>query len=160
MAKKGFAKLLILLVVVTFAVFFAALTVKTFRVADEAMSPTFRNGQKIVINKLAYLKSSPTRGHVIVTGSAKPMMRRIVGLPGETVEIKKGIVYINGEPLNEPYLANVQENDLDEKVGKIDTDHYLVLADNRSTVYYRGTKISMLAWVPKTSMLGKYWFSY
>lgn len=87
-------------------------------------------------------------------------MKRLIGMPGETVEIRKGKVYINNQLLNEPYLVNNQKNDFDQKPEKIDSAHYLVLADNRNTAYYRGTQISMLAWVPKTSILGKYWFSY
>lgn len=161
MTRKGFAKLIILAIAaILFLIFLAVTTIKTFRVADEAMSSTFRNGQKIAINRLAYFKSSPKRGDIIVHGSVKPGMRRLIGMPGETVEIRKGKVYINNQLLNEPYLVNNQKNDFDQKPEKIDAAHYLVLADNRSTAYYRGTEISMLAWVPKTSILGKYWFSY
>ena len=161
MAGKGFVKLLIVIVVFAAVLFFLlALTIKPFRVADDTMNPTFSNGQKIVVTMLAYVKSSPKREDIIIVGSDKPMIRRVIGLPGETVEIRKGKVYINDQLLNEPYLGNVQDYDFDQKAGQIDPTHYLVLADNRTTAYYRGTKISTLAWVPKDSILGKYWFSY
>ena len=164
--KKGFANLLILIIVFAVVIIFIAIaTIKSYAVTGDSMKPTFKNGQKIIVNKLAYISGSPKRGDIIVVGvddntsKIKPTIRRVVGLPGETVEIRQGRVYINGGILDEPYIDNAKESGLDEKVG-VDSAHYLVLADNRNTDYYRGTDISVWSLSPKNFIVGKYWFSY
>ncbi len=120
--------------------FIAALVAKPYTVTGDSKKSTLKNGQKNLINKLAYLNNYPRRSYIIVTGVAnsssnnKSMIRRIVGLPGKTVEIRKGKVFINNQILGEPYLDKNQEYDFDEKPGKTDATHYFLLADNRRPI--------------------------
>lgn len=73
------------------------------------MNPTLNNGDYLIINKIAYLSKKPERGDIIVFksklvdghGNEKDLLKRVIGLPGERIEIKNNQVYINGSKLNE-----------------------------------------------------------
>jgi signal peptidase I len=72
------------------------------------MEPTLLDGQRLLVNKLAYQFSSPQRGDIVVfhapRESGKDLVKRIIGLPGEKVEVRGGRVYINDQLLQESYL--------------------------------------------------------
>lgn len=166
--KKGFTKLIILVIILAVVVFFiAALTVKSYAVKNDSMKPTINNGQKIVINKLAYFNSHPKRGDIIVVGvkgksNIKSLVRRIVGLPGEKVEIKNGSVLVNDVILNEPYLGTAKELDFNQEPLNLSDSQYYALPDNRNLSVYRGKEIPIGTVVPQNFfvILGEYWFSY
>lgn len=106
---------------------------------DEAMAPTLMKEDTILINKAAYIKNEPERFDVIVfckTGKEHSYygIRRIIGLPGETVSIADGAVYINGEKLEEvikEYEPMFLSGLADEGI-TLDEDEYFVLGDNRN----------------------------
>lgn len=104
-----------------------------FIVDGSSMAPRFATGQYILVNRTAYLFGEPQRGDVIVLHSSEAantdLLKRIIGMPGETVSIHDGLVYINGEPLNEPYI-NAQPRYQGEWV--LDDDEIFVLGDNRN----------------------------
>ena len=119
------------LAVVCYVVFkFVLLPIRVF---GESMEPTYRDGSRNFVNALSYLRSEPHRGDIVgvqLSGRSIMFLKRIVGLPGETVAFDKGIVKINGQPLDEPYLRNASKWDKDpERLGQ---DEYLVVGDNRS----------------------------
>lgn len=103
------------------------------------MVPTFENNDYLVIDQLSYRFHEPARGDVIVfkypLDTSKYFIKRIIGLPGETVEIRGNIVSIinaaspNGFILNEPYLLHVSSNDTVKTLGNTE---YFVMGDNRS----------------------------
>jgi len=73
------------------------------------MFPTYRDGQINYANRLAYLWSQPRRGDIVVirtTGEQVTILKRIVGMPGERVRMDNGRLFINGKPLDEPYLRH------------------------------------------------------
>jgi len=84
-------------------------TTGRFRIESISMLPTFQPGQYVVVDKLSYLLGKPQRGDVIVfqypLAPDKDYIKRVIGLPGETVSIGGGVVSVNGQPLNEPYIA-------------------------------------------------------
>lgn len=109
------------------------------RVDGISMEPTYHDRHMNCVNRLAYLWHEPQRGDVVAirysdTGLfSKPhrmLMKRIIGLPGETVSFHEGHVYINGKLLDEPYL----KKDCDWEHGPIQCgpDQYYVVGDNRS----------------------------
>lgn len=104
-----------------------------FIVDGSSMAPRFATGQYVLVNRMAYLVGTPQRGDVVVLHSPQEantdLIKRIVGLPGETVAIHDGLVYIDGEPLNEPYL-NAQPRYRGEWL--LDEDEVFVLGDNRN----------------------------
>lgn len=79
------------------------------RVENVSMQPTLHEGQFILVNKLAYRLGEYDRGDVVVfhyPGSPpQDFIKRVIGLPGDTVEVQGGVVIVNGQPLNEPYIA-------------------------------------------------------
>jgi len=108
------------------------------RVTGSSMEPTFKNGQIKFVNKLAYLRGSPARGDIIAAEFDGPqilLLKRIVGLPGESFRVISGEIYINGEKLPEPYA----DGKIPASNGKLGTsapiplgeDEYMVIGDNR-----------------------------
>jgi len=93
----------ILIAVALFALL--RLTVQSYTVVMSSMEPNFQDGDCIMVNKMSYRSSGPQRGDVIIFdppfASPHPFIKRVIGLPGETVEIKKGWVLIDGIPLEE-----------------------------------------------------------
>jgi signal peptidase I len=109
------------------------------RVTGDSMYPTYRNGQIKFVNKLAYRNKDPQHGDVVAVayaGKEVLLLKRIIAIPGETVEVKAGDVYINGEPLAEPYAKGKIRADDNKNYGyhppvTLGRDEYLILGDNR-----------------------------
>jgi signal peptidase I len=127
-------------------------------VRQTSMTPTIVEGQRIFINKTAYLFNTPGRGDIIVfnpvqRNSEIPLIKRVIGLPNETITVKNGTVYIDNVPLDEPYLKEVPEYRISEII--VPEDHYFVLGDNRNSSYD-----SHCGWtVDNESIIGKAWIS-
>lgn len=79
---------------------------KPFIVDGPSMQPNFFTGERLIVSEWIYYFRAPERGEVIVfhANAEKDYIKRVIGLPGERVSISDGIVYINGEPLDEPYI--------------------------------------------------------
>jgi signal peptidase I len=119
-----------------------ALLIKTFLfqafyIPSESMTPTLKVHDRVLVNKLSY-KLHPVHRDDIVVFTAPPhadpgindLVKRVIGLPGETVSGKNGHVYINGVQLKEPYLPQgVTTSDFPPK--KLPPDNYWVMGDNR-----------------------------
>jgi len=108
--------------------------IQPFFVKGASMEPNFLDGDYLIVDEISYRFETPRRGEVIIfrhpLEPSQFFIKRVVGLPGENVEVKDGKVYINGSELNETkYLQNI------ETVGnvevKLDKDEYFVLGDNR-----------------------------
>lgn len=116
------------------------MSIQPIRVQGISMQPTYRDGQRRFLNKLAYRFGTPQRSDVIgiqETGKQVLLLKRVIALPGERLRIVQGTVLINGEPLEEPYLlppTNGVQNPARWNVEEVqlqDGDHY-VIGDNRS----------------------------
>jgi signal peptidase I len=109
--------------------------VQNYRIESHSMEPNFSEGQFILVNKLAYLLGEPQRGDVLVfhnpNNPNEDYIKRIIGLPGDTLTITGSHVYVNGELLDEPYIA--YEIRPGEQFGPvvIEPDHLFVMGDNR-----------------------------
>ncbi len=105
-------------------------------VEGASMAPNFKTDQFIIVSRLAYLLGNPARGDVIVFHNpedpAHDFIKRVIGLPGETVKTVDGKVYINDVALNEPYVAELCQAQRCDGTWTLDADHYFVLGDNRS----------------------------
>ena len=99
------------------------------------MEPNFYEGQFILVNKLAYKLGAPQRGDIVVfhnpNNPDEDYIKRVIGLPGDTLEIFNQSVLINGEPLDEPYEQNVLRPDTYFGPVVIEPDHLFVMGDNR-----------------------------
>jgi signal peptidase I len=130
-------------VVMAFAVFMVVYLVlaQPHKVDGNSMYPTFHDKELILTDKLSYKLGKPSRGDVVVFHAPEPwksdFIKRIIGLPGETIMVKNGLVYVNGEQLSEPYLpAGLKTNEkatLREGIPyAIPADRYMVFGDNRN----------------------------
>lgn len=96
------------------------------------MLPLYQTGDYGFINTLAYRRGDPQRFDVVairMAGKGVMYLKRIIGLPGETVEIQGGTVHVNGKVLRESYLQFRSDWDLGEQA--LDDDEYFVIGDNR-----------------------------
>lgn len=128
----------------------------------DSMSPVLRNGDVVLVNRIVYNATTPKRGDVIVF---KPKgnendhyyIKRIVGLPGETIEIIENRVYIDGERLEEDYeTTNIDDvGVVDEKL-KLAGDEYFVLGDNREQS--EDSRDADVGNVKREYIYGKAWF--
>ena len=128
--KRTLVRIVILVAVCFLGRAFVLLPV---RVRGPSMLPTYKDRGFNIVNRLSYLFHEPRRGDVVairlLAGEHVMYMKRIIGLPGETVAFHQGQLYINGQPLEEPYvkLRGNWEHE-DETVGP---DQYYVVGDNR-----------------------------
>src|SRR6185503_8195924 len=100
------------------------------RVDGFSMNPTLQNGEYILVNRLAYKTGEPDRGDIIVfSQDGQDLIKRVIGLPGETVNISEGIVTINGQELQEPYIA---QDPLYVGEWTVPEGYLFVLGDNRN----------------------------
>ncbi len=123
---------LIVLVVTSLVVFKVVLA--PIRVTGISMEPTYRDGQINFVNRMAYLSKPPARGDVVAIKAAEQLsvlyLKRVIGLPGETVSIRKGVVFVDGAPIQEPYLKGQKPWRIEPT--KLQSDEYVVVGDNRS----------------------------
>jgi len=122
-------------ILLTLILFFAIRSiVLNFRVTGSSMEPTFHDGEYVFVYRLAYWRHPPRRGDVIVfrypPNPKRTLIKRVIGLPGETVSVHNGQVYINGLPLPEPYIAASPTYVADPVV--VGPHQVYVLGDNRN----------------------------
>ena len=97
-----------------------------------SMQPTYRSGSLNLVNRLAFSFRPPARGDIVAIRLAGPhvvFVKRIIGLPGERFKIVQGQVFINGAPLDEPYVHDRQPWDVPEVT--LTPRDYFVIGDNR-----------------------------
>lgn len=102
-----------------------------------SMYPTLNNGDRFLFHRWPYWLGSPERGEIVVIRDpldAELEIKRVVGLPGDTVQVRDGYVRINGRPIDEPYLSGDVRTDSGEsgiKIIRVADNRYYVLGDNR-----------------------------
>jgi signal peptidase I len=102
-----------------------------YRFEGSSMEPSLHNGNYVIADKLAYVGAEPQRGDIVVfarEGRPGDYLKRVIGLPGETIEIANGVVYIDGQPLDEPYIVPASGNYPAFRLGD---DEYFMIGDNR-----------------------------
>ena len=130
--------LIFLVIVIVFVLVIRGFVGGIVVIQGESMNPTLLNSDIVFIEKISYRNNKPKRNDIVVvttnaTGKKMQYVKRIIGLPGETIRIKKGKVFIDGEKLNE-----IHEFDLIEDGGMarekviLGEDEYFLLGDNRN----------------------------
>jgi signal peptidase I len=159
--------------------------VLNFKVDGHSMDPSFDNGEMLLVNRNAYfnfgesaltswipgvsddlyLFHRPQRGDVIVFNppiedNDKPFIKRIIGLPGDTVETRGGFVYVNGVQLDEPYIdgkvSKCNGNSVDCKPVTVPEGQIFVMGDNRTN----SEDSRIFGTVPIGNVIGKAWVTY
>src|ERR1700726_777808 len=105
------------------------------KVEGTSMAPLLSDQERIFINKFVYRFEPIGRGDVVVfwypRDHSKSFIKRVVGLPGETIEIRQGIVYVNGRAIDEPYVPAQYEDMSDYGPVRVPKDSYFVMGDHR-----------------------------
>src|SRR4051794_9337226 len=154
---------LIIIVFILFGVFF----VQPVVVEGTSMLPQLHDGERLLVNKLVYYRIQSVswghieRGDIVVfwfpNDPDKSYVKRVIGLPGEIVELRNGMVFVDGRELNEDYLDKDYNQTLPTTPPKrVDEHHYFVMGDNRdnsSDSRYWGL-------VPEKYIYGKAFFRY
>jgi signal peptidase I len=124
-----------LAIAVVVCVLLIAYVVQAFKVQGTSMSPELADGERILVNKFLYYFDDIERGDVVVFWYPEDpelsFIKRVIGLPGETVEIKKGVVYVDGRMVDEPYVIPKNSDQRSYPPLRIRPGHYFVLGDNR-----------------------------
>ena len=129
-----------------------------YEVQSISMEPTLHEGQYLIVSKIAYWVHGPERGDIIVLDppngrSEIPYIKRVIGLPGEKVEVRDGRVWVDGIALNEPYISGPPSY-VESRV--LRTDEYLVLGDNRNN----SSDSHIWGVLPRENIIGKSIFRY
>ena len=146
---------LVLYVVIQYAV-------QTVHVLGSSMYSTLHDNDLLVASKISYKLHQPQRGDIIVfkppDEASRDFIKRIIGLPGDTILVKNGQVIVNGEPLDESYIhyPATYTYPFDGQPRQVPDGNYFVLGDNRPN-----SSDSHLGWfVPAENLVGRAWLSY
>jgi len=135
------------------------------QVRGSSMYPNFHDGEYILTDKFSYRLGLPKRGDVIVFRAPRneeyDYIKRIIGLPGDSIQLENGQVFVNSQILDEYYLPKdfVTSAGAFIKLGQavtVPNDQYFVLGDNRS----HSSDSREWGFVPKENIIGKAWFRY
>lgn len=131
--------------------------VQPHRVKGDSMLPNFYDGELLLTEKVSYRFDKPQRGDVIVFAAPYPrkvdFIKRVIGLPGDTVEIVEGSIFINGKKLRETYETQSTQGNINIKLGE---DQYYVLGDNRNS----SSDSRSFGAINKKAIKGRAWLVY
>lgn len=125
-----------------------------------SMYPTLEDGDSLIVDKVTYKFSDPKRFDIVVFPFQYQedtyYIKRVIGLPGETVQIVEGVIYINGQPLTEDYgWETIEKAGLASDPITLGEDEYFVLGDNRNNS--SDSREPSVGNVSKSSIIGKAW---
>jgi len=142
---------------VVIALFINLFLAQATQVLGQSMEPTLHSSQRVVIEKISYRFHGPRRGDIVVIDSpnqSEMLIKRVVGLPGETVEVRAGDVYVNEELLEEEWPVSRGGGNYGPKT--IPPLHVFVLGDNRGA----SNDSRSFGPVPIEHIVGHAWISY
>ena len=129
------------------------------RVDGQSMEPSLHSDERLVVEKLSYRLRGPQRFDIVVIRVPSQgddlLIKRVIGLPGETVEIRDGVVYINGVELGEPFVEQRTYPGRDAKV-TVPPLHVFVMGDNRT----HSNDSRSFGPVPIDNIVGRAWLAY
>jgi signal peptidase I len=124
-----------LLIAIGLALVIIVFLYQPVKVEGTSMAPLLSDQERIFINKFVYRFEPIHRGDVVVfwypLDRTKSFIKRVIGLPGETVEIRRGTVYVNGLSISEPYVPPQYEDPGDFGPVRVQMDEYFVMGDHR-----------------------------
>lgn len=163
LAKEIREWVIVIVVAIALAFFIDTVLIVNAVVPSASMETTIMTGDKLFGNRLSYINEDPQRGDIVIfkypDNEKELFIKRVIGLPGDTLEIKEGKVYINGssEALNEPYIHEIPWGDYGPIT--VPEDAYFMLGDNRNNS--RDSRFWNQPFVFKNKILGKavvrYW---
>ena len=153
--------LLIIVLSVCVALFLNGFVIVNARVTSGSMENTIMTKDRVLGLRFPYWFSDPQQGDIVIfkypDDESQNYIKRIIGMPGDTVEIVEGLVYINGELLDEPYLRETPRGSFGPY--EVPEGHYFMLGDNRNNS--RDSRYWNNKYVSEEQILGKaYWVYY
>ncbi len=131
-------------------------------IQENSMNPTLESGDRVFVNRAAYLVTGVRRGDVIAYRSSNEIdagihVKRVIALPGETIQIKDGLILINGKTyIENKEFPNISKPGIAEDGVKLGSDQYFVLGDNRNNS--EDSRFADVGNIAKSSVIGKVWF--
>jgi signal peptidase I len=146
-------------VILTVIIFFLIQTVvRNFRVVGTSMEPNLHNSQYLIVDKVSYRLGEPQQGDVIVfeppNRPGEDYVKRVIGVSGDMVEIRKGQVFINNEPIDEPYVVYPGSYSMSPR--RVGVNELFVLGDNRNS----SSDSHNWGMLESDKVVGKAWISY
>ena len=149
-----------ILIVCMLAVFLVAAFGQRVSTAGDSMSPSLKNGDVLLINRAIYHLKSPARGDIVAFRQEENghfSVKRIVGLPGETVQITDGKVLINGEETTDRiYVSDIEYAGEAEQPVELGDDEYFVMGDNHAAS--DDSRLPSIGAVTRDEIYGEAWF--
>ncbi len=145
-------RIAVLVVGAWFVFTFVLLPVK---IEGASMFPRCKEGEIHVVNRLGYLHRKPDRFDIVALYPVKDgavLLKRIIGLPGETISMKEGVVHINGSPLSEPYVRGRAK--WEEHPRTLGPTEYVVIGDNRAMEHASHSH----GHAERSMIIGRLWF--
>ncbi|MBP2662991.1 MAG: spsB [Firmicutes bacterium] len=144
-----------ILIAIVLAFFIRYFIVELYMVEGPSMRPTLVNGERLVVNKFIYRFKTPERGEVLVfrypRDPSRDFIKRVIAVPGDTVEIKDGRVFLNGQLLNEPYILERIKGSYPAVT--VPDGHIYVMGDNRNNS--EDSRFKDVGFVPLELIKGK-----
>jgi signal peptidase I len=147
---------------VVFAIVLIVFIYQPVKVEGVSMMPGLTDEERIFINKYEYRLTSDSirRGDLVVFNFPRDLtqsyIKRVIGLPGDTVEIREGAVLLNGQPLDEPYVPDDYRDRMSVPKESVPPHHYFVLGDHRNS----SSDSRMWGFVDRSEIYGKAVFGY
>ncbi|MGI6037293.1 MAG: signal peptidase I [Limnochordia bacterium] len=134
---------------------------RAYTVEGPSMLPTLTHGERLLVDKISYRFQEPKRGEIIVfrypANPKESFIKRIIGVPGDEIQIYGGVVYVNGEPLQEDYIREAFFSRFGPQI--VPPDTYFVMGDNRNNS--EDSRDPRVGFVPRDLIIGRaiwrYW---
>lgn len=163
--QRTWENIQIIVIALALALFIRAFIAEPRFIPSDSMLPTLEVGDRLVVEKISYHFHSPVKGDIIVfdppqqlqvQGYAKDQafIKRVIGTPGETIQVQNGKVYLNNMPLTEDYIAESPHYQM-EKV-KVPEDQLFVMGDNRNN----SNDSHVWGFLPKQNIIGHACFRF
>lgn len=157
MVKEILSTLKVCAAALIFTLFMREYVVANAYVPSGSMEPTIDAESNILLNRLAYLAKDPERGDIVAFPCPDEpetlYLKRIIGLPGETIECEDSVIYIDGEPLEHDFTPVITQEDFGPFM--IPNDGYFMMGDNRNLSW--DSRFWENTYVKKEDIIGKTW---
>jgi signal peptidase I len=152
--RSHLAREIVEIIALTLLIFLAIhFTIQNYQIDGPSMQNTLHTGQYVLVNKVAYLFHAPERGDIIILQEpdqpGRDLIKRVIGLPGDTIKLDGTNVWVNGTELNEPYIT--QKSNPGANTLTVPANEYFVMGDNRPV----SEDSRYFGFVPKDYVVGR-----